>query len=278
MRKLAIATLCALSASAFAQSAANITKVDAPSNTFDKIKEQFDLGYSAEFYGPSINREGVTPTDNGAIPSNDLTYDSQVSVDYHLWDDKELTLKIRTRNQFGSGDTSGNHDKHDNGQMRDTRIGIQGGWYSNGNFSYWARYHVELPTSTRQKRRGLHLAYGAAQDFAYRLSDTVIVGFEQSTYFYAYDRKQDQNVFLYNSPYVNIALSDASTFKSRVEHESSSNTKDELIEVGARILTGVDFQLGNNWSLYPHISMGTDGQLFDGDTIGVNFWLSGAIF
>ncbi len=289
MKKLAMATLCVLSTAAFAQSAANVSTASSGKSTFEKIKEDFDLGYAAEFYGPSIKRPGSRPSDGGNLSQSDLRYDSQISVDYHLFDDKELTLKLRFRNEFGDkhiDSETGEVKAHDNGQMRDTRIGIQGVWYTAGNFSYWARYHVELPTSTNSKRTNRLGAMGAAQDFAFRLNDKTIIGLEQSTYFYKNDNDKDAtgNAYLYNAPYVNFALSDNMTFKSRLEYEVLSDDKDDLQKDSSRLLSGVDFQLNSNWSVYPHIMLGTDGltttdrNVFDEDSIGVAAWISGAIF
>lgn len=121
------------------------------------------------------------------------------------------------------------------------------------------------------------MGVGAAQDFALRVSDKIIVGAEQSTYLTAYDNTQAGNVYMYNAPYLNVALTDMATLKSRYEYEILSNTKDELNKDSSRLLSGVDLQLNEKWSIYPHLSLGLDGQI-NTKALGVNFWLSGAIF
>jgi hypothetical protein len=277
MKKLATLTLCVLSLSAFAQSSAsNVSSADASKSTFDKIKEQWDLSYSAEFYGPSLSETGTRPTDTGADSDRDLRYDNQIAIDYKLDNGKEITTRIRWRNEFGDG------SRDERATMKGTRIGLQGVWYEAGNFTYFARYQLELPTNSNPDYQ---YQVGAAQDFSFRISDKIVSGLENSTYYY-FANGTDYG-YMYNAAYFNMALTDMATWKSRLEYELFSqdgngkrNSPTNLQKDSSRLISGVDLQINNSWSIYPHLIYGTDGNLFENPAkrTGIGFWLSGAIF
>ncbi|MBL7664914.1 MAG: hypothetical protein JNM93_07250 [Bacteriovoracaceae bacterium] len=282
MKLFTILAMASLSLSALAQSTTNLSSTSTSSSKWEEFKKDYDLGYSGFYSGQALSglNESVRNTTDGSDATQPLRYDSQLGFDKTIFGDKELAFLIRWRNEIGG---KGTNKTENNSTLKDWRVGIQGTWYENGNFSYWARFYLELPMSDNAKNNGRIGATAVSQDFAYRLNDKVLIGAWQVTSYNYFNNETAapgqlrDNLYTYTAPYINVAISDLATFKAYYEYEFGEANEGVYRRLQNDFLAGVDLQITKDWSFYPHVFVGLDNKI-NTDDVGLHFWLSGAFF
>ena len=278
MKRLIAATSLILAGTAFAAKTNKTTATMTPS-AWDTFKEKTSISYFGEFNDQSIDPD----EDLEAVNQN--FYYNLISFRYKLTDTWTARADLRFETDEGVADPY---------TELDTRLGIQGVFYSSGNFSLFNLTRLEIATtdSSHDKQRMFKPRVYTAANYGFG-AQSISLGFEFAKWLYEHGDEQLEK---------DGGLSKLDTFMDityryrfqdwvsfQLYYELGGKTRPtkptgDLIENGERILIGADFTLVKNFmdimknlTFYPHIDYQPDNDREIGD-LGVGAWISAGFF
>ncbi len=256
------------------------------------IKDYFGINYFGVFEGPTASQFGSLDfhnrrtdkdgDDSGAKGGNYLQWDHQFSfLGKKAVGNMDFVANVRIR-------TTTNPANQVIG--RDFRTGLQGMLYQGKKAGFWARFDVDLPTSTASKRDKLIASPGWLLDYFYAVNDCLTLGgmhflkaplYENTT---LADGSDIDHLFQWVAPYVTYKFNDTFDFMGIYNFEYSNFMQNDnhlhFKQVYEVVQLGFNIRVGGGWTVYPALMLDTfkNADTYNTNLMGVQIWLFGPVF